>query len=173
MYKHGDIIQHGEPVPETRLVKSFETETADDVIAFLQNQHECEKYNRIVISNAMKATIEYIGFPNIFSLYWVADKIRFYEPANVVLPVTPKKPNVLSELHNRIILENIKREVADAASSYNRRPKLNVTQMGFDDGFVTVTVSVPENPNNQLMVMNMYKVIQEALAKREEEILNA
>ena len=98
MCKHCDIVP-GYNTPETRLVKSFIDATVDDIISFLQNQNECEKYNRIMVSNSMKAEIEHRGFPKIFSLYWVSDRIRFYESINAesMSSVNVKRPSALQK----------------------------------------------------------------------------
>ena len=98
MCKHCDIVP-GYNTPETRLVKSFVDATVDDIISFLRNQNECEKYNRIMVSNSMKAEIEYRGFPKIFSLYWVSARIRFYESSNIesLSALNVKRPSALQK----------------------------------------------------------------------------
>lgn len=172
MCKHCDIVP-GYNTPETRLVKSFIDATVDDIISFLQNQNECEKYNRIMVSNSMKAEIEHRGFPKIFSLYWVSDRIRFYESINAesMSSVNVKRPSTMSELHNEIVLDKAKRDISNTLASY-KPPKLNVAQMGIDDGIMTVTISFPKDPDYTLMAINMFNIIQKALAEHEEEILN-
>lgn len=174
------IVSDYSPKDKEKPVKTFSVETVEEVIAFLQNQHECEKYDTIILHRYMQTRIITSGFEKVLHLYWVADKIRCVSPIHLNpedgIPVESysKSKNTLKSLHNHILTQRLNDNVAKAMNAYIM-PKINVTQMTMnDDGSIQVTITTPPLGGEALAkgILAMRYAIQKALAEHEEDILN-